>query len=64
MYKLDDKKESAYKQYHSTETLPTKIHNDVILNMCKGEVKMLILLDLSAAFDTIDHNILINRLKN
>ena len=32
-----------------------KVHNDVTLNMDKGKVTVLTLLDLSAAFDTIDH---------
>ena len=63
MNKLDDQKQSAYKKYHSTETLLTKVHNDVMLSMSKGEVVMLVLLDLSAAFDTVDHNILLNRLQ-
>ena len=61
---LDDEKQSAYKKYHSTETLLTKIHNDIVLSMGKGEVTLLVLLDLSAAFDTIDHNILLKRLMN
>ena len=61
---LDDKRQSAYKQYHSTETLLTKIHNDIIMSLGKGEITMLVLLDLSAAFDTIDHEILLQRLKN
>ena len=56
--------QSANKEYHSTETLLTKIHNDIVLNMGKGEVTLLVLLDLSAAFDTIDHNILLKRLMN
>ena len=60
---LHDSKQSAYKPFHSTETLLTKIHNDIMLNSHKGEVTMLVLLDLSAAFDTIDHNILLNRLE-
>ena len=59
-----DNKQSAYKKFHSTETLLTKIHNDVMLSLSKGEVTILVLLDLSAAFDTIDHNILIRRLKD
>ena len=52
---------SAYKQFHSTETALLKIHNDVTLNM-KGKVTAVTLLDSCAAFDTIDHNILIKRL--
>jgi hypothetical protein len=61
---LEDKKQSAYKKFHSTETLLTKIHNDIMLSLGKGEITMLVLLDLSAAFDTIDHNILLNRMKD
>ena len=62
--RLHDPKQSAYRKFHSTETLLTKIHNDIINNMGKGNVNMLVLLDLSAAFDTIDHSILIKRLRN
>ena len=49
--------QSAYKQFHSTETALLKVHNGVTLNMDKGKVTMVTLLDLSSAFDTIDHNI-------
>ena len=61
---LTDDKQSAYKKYHSTETLLTKLHNDIMLSLGRGEVVMLVLLDLSAAFDTIDHKILLNRLEH
>jgi hypothetical protein len=60
---LQDARQSAYRQYHSTETLLTKIHNDIMTNMSKGNITMLVMLDLSAAFDTIDHTILLNRLQ-
>ena len=53
----------VYLTYHnhsfSTETALLKVHNDVTLNMGKGKVTVLTLLDLSAAFDTIDHSNLI-----
>ena len=49
---------SAYKQYHSTETLLAKVHSDIMNNMDKQKVTILILLDLSAAFDTVDLQIL------
>lgn len=55
--------QSAYKQYHSTETALTKIQNDILLSMDRHEISLLILLDLSAAFDTVDFEILLNRLK-
>ena len=51
--------QSAYKQFHSTETALLKVHSEFTLNIDKGKVTALTLLDLSAAFDTIDHNILI-----
>ena len=54
--------QSAYKRFHSIETALLKIHNDIIWNMDNGKVTALTLLDLSAAFDTIDHSTLLERL--
>ena len=54
--------QSVYKKFHSTETALLKIHNDILMAMDKGKVTALALLDLSAAFDTIDHTILVGRL--
>ena len=48
---------SAYKKFHSTETALLKIHNDILASMDAGKVTAMRLLDLSAAFDTIDHTI-------
>ena len=59
---LSNVSQSAYKQFHSTEIALLKVHNDINLNIDNGKVTVLTLLDLSAAFDTIDHNILITRL--
>ena len=59
---LTNASQSAYKQFHSTETALLKVHNDINLNIDNGKVTALILLDLSAAFDTIGHDILITRL--
>ena len=56
---LSNVSQSAYNGSHSTETALLKVHNDVTLNIVKGKVTALTLLDLSAAFDTIDHGILI-----
>ena len=47
--------QSAYKAGHSTETTLLKIKSDIHLNLAQGLPTALVLLDLSAAFDTIDH---------
>ena len=50
-------------RFHNTETALLKIFNDLLMAADEKKVTVLVLLDLSAAFDTIDHNILINRLR-
>lgn len=54
--------QSAYRSGRSTETAVLKIISDAFLAADRGEVTLLGLLDLSAAFDTVDHDILCNRL--
>ena len=54
--------QSAYRKFHSTETALLKIHSDILASVDAGKVTALTLLDLSAAFDTIDHTILLSRL--
>ena len=56
--------QSAYRKQHSTESALLKVHNDIIISMDKGEVTALTLLDLSAAFNTIDHATLTDRLSD
>ena len=54
----------AYRIFHSTETTLLKIHNDLVRRRDCDEVASLILFDLSAPFDTVDHSIFLTRLKN
>ena len=56
--------QSSYRQFHSTETALIKVMNDILLKMNSQHVTMLILLDLSAAFDTVDHRLLLERLSD
>ena len=54
--------QSAYRRYHSTETALLRVHNDVMRALDDKNMVVLVLLDLSAAFDTLDHGILLDRL--
>ena len=56
------KHQSAYRKFHSTETAVLKLVSDIIL-ADGAEVTLLGLLDLLAAFDMVDHDILLNRLQ-
>ena len=54
--------QSSYRQHHSTETALLKVMNNVLLKMNSQHVTLVVLLDLSAAFNTVAHNILLKRL--
>ena len=58
--------QSSYRKFHSTESALLKVKNDILLNMNRQHVTLLVLLDLimSVAFDTIDHGILLERLRS
>ena len=55
--------QSAYCAFHSTETALLRVQNDLLRTIDQKKEAVMVLLDLSAAFGTIDHSILINRLR-
>jgi len=62
-YKLFLARRSAYRRHHSTETVVVSVLNDIIRAAVQGKVTCLVLLDLSAMFDTVDHDILLDVLR-
>ena len=61
---LDETFQSAYKNFHSTETALVRVQNDILSAIDNNESVILLLLDLSAPFDTVDHSILLSRLRD
>ena len=54
--------QSAYKKFHGPKTALKKVDSDIVTAIDSGHSVILVLLDLSAAFDTVDHTILTRRL--
>ena len=55
--------QSAYKRFHSTETALIKVTDELFRALDQNNAVFLALLDLSAAFDTVNHSILLRRLE-
>ena len=53
--------QSAYRKFHSFKTALLRVQNDIFISLDAGRSTALLLLDFSAAFDTIDHHIFLNR---
>jgi hypothetical protein len=62
-YRLPMDLPPAYRPHHSTETAVPKVLSDDLEAVDVTDVASLVLLDLSAAFDAVDHNILLRRLQ-
>jgi len=56
--------QSAYRPFQSTETDVLSVHNYLVRAVDNGQVSRLVLLDLSADFDTVDHQIRLSVLSN
>ena len=56
--------QSAYRANYSTVTSLIKMCNDIFWSMEKQQITMMVILDLSATFDMVDHNILLDILQD
>jgi hypothetical protein len=64
VHQMHEPLQSAYKAAHSTESALLRVQNDILTAMDQKKATFLVLLDLSAAFDTVDHPILIQRMSD
>ena len=53
--------QSAYRKRHSTETSLLKVNNDILSALNQGKSTLVVTLDISAAFDTVNHQMLLER---
>jgi len=60
---ISDIFQSGFKTLHSTETALLKVYNDILMSTDAGNIVALIMLDLSSAFDFVDHDVLLSRLE-
>jgi len=56
-------RQSSYRAHHSTDTAVLRVLSDILLALDSGDLAVLTLLDLSAAFDSVDHATLLQRLR-
>ena len=61
---LGEPLQSSYKRHHSTETALLKVKSDFLCFLDNNKAVFVVLLDMSAAFDTFDHDILLGRLES
>ena len=61
---LNESLQYAYQEHHSCETALLRVQNDILKSIDVKQCVVLLLLDLSAGFDTVDHKILLHRLRS
>jgi len=53
-------RQSAFRRHHSTKTAVLIVHNDIVRAIDNGQLTVMLFLDLSSAFDTVDHDIMLS----